>query len=333
MECQKLVLQQGFSIFDNKPLLIKPWTAESSLTKERGDYVLVWVRLCGLGLKFWGKTCLEKIAGLVGKFIKVDGATGEKTRLGYARIMLELEVGQELPDLLLIKDEKGSEISILVEYKWKPVICTLCKGIGHGKDVCRKKQIPAPVVKANTWVWRPVAKGPVQKPYGTVVRTPGAGANPLPTQHVIITPYGGLAYHNSSLITPTTVLTQVTRQEFQTGQGVVSPSRTCIDAVRNRSPTKNGIKEQEEPPGNDDLDYLVTSILQSSAQLITAQVGEINSGESFLFSVVYGYNDDSDRMDLWDQLKDIQDNHDGPWGICGDFNNVLNFNERIGRDV
>ncbi|XP_074305979.1 uncharacterized protein LOC141641207 [Silene latifolia] len=54
----------------------------------------------------------------------------------------------------------------------------------------------------------------------------------------------------------------------------------------------------------------------------------------FIFSVVYGFNDDDgERSKLWNDLKFIKESFPGPLGICGDFNNVLNFNERIGREV
>ncbi|XP_074299005.1 uncharacterized protein LOC141630008 [Silene latifolia] len=69
------------------------------------------------------------------------------------------------------------------------------------------------------------------------------------------------------------------------------------------------------------------------AQAITVQVTEISSGDCFLFTVVYGFNDDGDKLALWQELRLIHDSYSGPWGICRDFNNVLKFNERIGRDV
>ncbi|XP_074290907.1 uncharacterized protein LOC141617632 [Silene latifolia] len=301
MECLNLVLQQGFPIFENKPLIIKPWTEESSLTKERVEFVPIWVRLCRLGLKFWGKSALSKIAGLVGKFLKTDGANEEKTRLGFARVMLEVKVGQELPDKLYFKDEKGVENCILVEYEWKPVICSSCKGIGHGSDVCRKKQasVQVPVEKANTWVWRPVTKVPGPKPSSVV--QPGGLGTATPRSPVRTTLPGG--------------------QELQTGQSSLTPGRSFVETVRSGSPTKDTVGGHEGSP------------VFYSAQLITVHVTEVATGECFLYSVVYGFNHEGDRKDLWDQLKDIKIAHTGPWAVCGDFNSVLNFNERIGRDV
>ncbi|XP_074293375.1 uncharacterized protein LOC141620389 [Silene latifolia] len=78
--------------------------------------------------------------------------------------------------------------------------------------------------------------------------------------------------------------------------------------------------------------FTVTTLLMN-AQVITVKVTEIATGDVFILSVVYGFNEDTERGDLWAHLKLIKDTYSGPWGVCGDFNNVLNFNERIGRDV
>ncbi|XP_074309497.1 uncharacterized protein LOC141643982 [Silene latifolia] len=165
MECKNLVLKQGFSMFNNKPLVVKPWTENASLAKEKFKNVPIWIRLCGLGLKFRGEKCLAKFGGLFGKFMRIDGPTKDKTRLGYARLMVEVQVGQDLPDKIFFKNEKGTEISVLVEYEWRLDICDLCKGIGHTKNMC-KKPTPAPVtpvVRKTTQVWRPIIRDP---PFG-----------------------------------------------------------------------------------------------------------------------------------------------------------------------
>ncbi|XP_074305522.1 uncharacterized protein LOC141640738 [Silene latifolia] len=70
-----------------------------------------------------------------------------------------------------------------------------------------------------------------------------------------------------------------------------------------------------------------------SDQLISAKVKEVASGNEFMFTVVYGSNDEEERLNLWNDLKHIKDSWVGPWCICGDFNNLLDFNERIGRHV
>ncbi|XP_074299953.1 uncharacterized protein LOC141631143 [Silene latifolia] len=70
-----------------------------------------------------------------------------------------------------------------------------------------------------------------------------------------------------------------------------------------------------------------------SSQQIIFRVEETSSGDCFLFTVVYGNNDEIYRRELWRDLRAIKDNHTGAWGICEDFNSLLHFNEREGRPV
>ncbi|XP_074277099.1 uncharacterized protein LOC141600751 [Silene latifolia] len=74
-------------------------------------------------------------------------------------------------------------------------------------------------------------------------------------------------------------------------------------------------------------------LLASSDQHITVEATEISSGDSFWYTVVYGFNSEGERQGLWSQLNNLKDNCSKPWCICGDFNSLLNYNERLGSDV
>ncbi|KAL9227984.1 hypothetical protein vseg_003612 [Gypsophila vaccaria] len=154
------VLKAGHFLFDNKPLIVNPWSEDMELHKTAVKVVPVWVQLNGLPIKFWGKS-LPKIAGLVGKFIQTDKATEHKTKLAYARTMVEMSVDQQCPDQLKFMDEVGIVQTVEVIYEWKPITCNLCKGMGHAGEECRKTK-PAkpkkPPVKRQTQVWKPVTK-------------------------------------------------------------------------------------------------------------------------------------------------------------------------------
>ncbi|XP_074283992.1 uncharacterized protein LOC141608550 [Silene latifolia] len=136
LEMKEKVLKSGHYLFDNKPLIVKGWTCEADMTKDTVTTVPVWIKLHKLPLKFWGKG-LPKIANLIGNFIKGDLATEEKTRLNFARVMIELKVNQQLPGMVKFKDELGQMIKIDVEYEWKPITCAHCKGVGHETLNCR----------------------------------------------------------------------------------------------------------------------------------------------------------------------------------------------------
>ncbi|XP_074266067.1 uncharacterized protein LOC141588528 [Silene latifolia] len=124
------ILRHGHFLFDNKPLIVREWTADVTLEKEEVKEVPVWVKILNLPLKFWGK-CLPRIAGLLGKFVRCDEATEAKTRLGFARVMIDVPFGKPIPDDVKFMDTDGSVVSLKVEFEWKPLLCTQCKGIGH----------------------------------------------------------------------------------------------------------------------------------------------------------------------------------------------------------
>ncbi|XP_074302371.1 uncharacterized protein LOC141633929 [Silene latifolia] len=152
------VLQQGHFLFDNKPLIVRPWSADVELVKSDVKDVPVWVRFMNLPLKFWGKS-LPKLAGLLGKFVQCDAATKDKTRLGFARVMVEVPFGKAIHASVKFLDEDGIVVTIKVECEWKPVLCKKCQGVGHEATNCRKASPPqsqkVTVPKEGQKQWRP----------------------------------------------------------------------------------------------------------------------------------------------------------------------------------
>ncbi|XP_074305653.1 uncharacterized protein LOC141640873 [Silene latifolia] len=137
MKDKKEVLNAGYHMFDNKPLIVKPWQEDIDLLKEEVKVMPAWIQIHGLPLKFWG-TCLPSIAGLVGPYVKSDAATANKTRLGFARTMVELKVGQVFPSTVKFRDENGKVVILNVEYEWKPLLCDKCKGLGHEAKIAER---------------------------------------------------------------------------------------------------------------------------------------------------------------------------------------------------
>ncbi|XP_074289212.1 uncharacterized protein LOC141614360 [Silene latifolia] len=136
-EMKQAVLASGHFLFNNKPLVIKAWRPDIELEKENIKNLPAWIRLNGLHLKFRGNS-LPKIANLVVTYVKSVTATEQKTRLGFARVMMELKLGQKFPEKIKFLDEKKQVIYVPVVYEWKPSVCTKCNQIGHDQDKCRK---------------------------------------------------------------------------------------------------------------------------------------------------------------------------------------------------
>jgi hypothetical protein len=51
--------------------------------------------------------------------------------LGYACVLVEVDVNSGFPKEIFISRMKGETLSIGVEYPWLPPKCSLCAGFGH----------------------------------------------------------------------------------------------------------------------------------------------------------------------------------------------------------
>ncbi|XP_074283687.1 uncharacterized protein LOC141608223 [Silene latifolia] len=146
MEHRKSFFEKGMFLFDGKHVIVRPWEPNTKITKISVKTVPIWVKLMGLDLKFWGTKCLEKLASIIGKFVRVNDLTLDKSLLGFARVMVEVGIDQHFLEKIMFMDEMGQNVTVLVEYEWLPVTCTKCKGIGHKEMQCRR---------GNGWVMRP----------------------------------------------------------------------------------------------------------------------------------------------------------------------------------
>ncbi|XP_074291904.1 uncharacterized protein LOC141618721 [Silene latifolia] len=150
------ILQQGHFLFDNKPLIIRPWSEDAALEKEEIKEVPVWVKIHNLPLKFWGK-CLPRIAGLMGKFVRCDGATTEKTRLSFARVMIDVPFGKPIPSNVKFMDSDGSILSLKCRKEKKGDTKKVPAQKG-GQKQWRPKQAVVPVPSTS------VASPPISAP-------------------------------------------------------------------------------------------------------------------------------------------------------------------------
>uniref|UniRef100_A0A803P4D5 DUF4283 domain-containing protein n=1 Tax=Cannabis sativa TaxID=3483 RepID=A0A803P4D5_CANSA len=113
---------------------------KEKIDKEDTSNVPIWIQLDDLQLKYWGKKSLFKIVGQLGVPIMVDDVTKERDKLSYPRVLIEVSIKQEFPNLIYFEDEFGSNVSVAITYEWKPTICSHCKGMGHSSGECRRKE-------------------------------------------------------------------------------------------------------------------------------------------------------------------------------------------------
>ena len=130
---------EGHYFFDKKPIILKAWSPDVDFAKEDIKTLPVWVQL-QLALKYWGETSLHKIVAQIGDPIKRDEATRNREKLQYARILVEIKIDQDLPEVIFFINEHGDKINVPVHYEWSPIRCGNCQNFGHEDKICKMKK-------------------------------------------------------------------------------------------------------------------------------------------------------------------------------------------------
>ncbi|XP_074289036.1 uncharacterized protein LOC141614179 [Silene latifolia] len=297
-------------------------------------------------------------------------ATEEKTRLNFARVMIELQVNQKLPDMVKFKDELGQLIKIEVEYEWKPVTCDFCKGVGHEAKDCRwkkqgDKKKETKVVRKE---WRPIAGKAVEKvpelgndtsgeaPEIQENTTKDGGVSPLSRVSCSAKGEQGTVkrlvilgrqdareegYSDSNFGAHS--YTEVVQRSgtVQQQQGVSGSEETKIkpcnfNKVANSFSTSWSISTNSRFHKGGRIWVLwqpakfQIQFLEYDAQFIHMKVESLLSKESFYLTYIYAFNGIHERTPLWSKLRRIATTMRGPWAMGGDFNYVLAHSERCG---
>ncbi|XP_062080776.1 uncharacterized protein LOC133785571 [Humulus lupulus] len=134
------VLNGGYIFLNKRPMVMKAWDPNTNFKKEDVRTVPIWIQISDLDLKYWGEKLLFKIVGQLGKPVQVDLVTKERNKLNFPRVLIEVSLKQDFPELIYFEDEYGCNVSVSVMYEWKPIVCGHCKGMGHTTDICRKKE-------------------------------------------------------------------------------------------------------------------------------------------------------------------------------------------------
>lgn len=136
MDIRDKVLE-GYYFFDNKHLIMKPWDAEMNMENEELPYLPVWIQL-RLNFKYQDERALFKIVRQIGQPLKRDDATKNRDKLQYARVLVEYNMKQKLPDQLQLLNEHGEMNDVGIHYEWKLEYCDNCRMVGHVSTDCRK---------------------------------------------------------------------------------------------------------------------------------------------------------------------------------------------------
>lgn len=171
-------IQGSIYHFDNKPLIVKEWSLHLEFTREKPLTVPIWIKFPRLNFKYWRPKGLSKIGSLVKKPLIVDHNTRKKN-LKFTRLLVEVKMGVQLPDVVIFRNEKGKLIEQNVSYDWKPTLCKHSSKYGHTNDEYKlKKKQPNTPQEQQTKPIEPkqVGKGKVnERPQATGLKQDDRG--------------------------------------------------------------------------------------------------------------------------------------------------------------
>lgn len=101
----------------------------------------VWINLLGLPLHCWNPRALSEIVSMVGKPILTNKLTYTKENLSHARLLVEIDVSEELVKSIQMKFPTRKTRNQGVIYEHIPKFCGVCKMFGHSTPSCNANKI------------------------------------------------------------------------------------------------------------------------------------------------------------------------------------------------
>ena len=126
----------------NRPIILKQWCPDFDFGKEFLAEILLWVNFTKLTLNCLGVGSLSRIASAIGVPLFADECTTKKTRISYARMLIEVNVTKSIPQQITVMDPNGRTFLQEVVLEWKPQFCDKFQKIGHQCQSVTQEEIP-----------------------------------------------------------------------------------------------------------------------------------------------------------------------------------------------
>ncbi|XP_070002870.1 uncharacterized protein [Nicotiana sylvestris] len=330
------VIQQGPYTFQNRPMILKQWEPDFQLSKELTRNVPIWVIFPSLPIQFWSKENLGRIASYLEKLICSDKLTANCDRISYARILIEMDISQKLPDSLMIEVADGKYKEQMLECEWKPAYCEECLQLGQHTESCTKvqqaqRQVNQQHVKPKKQQKKKQQAGQWRVKIVNEKDQKEKEDSPEP--------------HQEENIDAEYSQQKRRGKQIMKDQGQINrKGHCCLETkIKPRSVAKVRAKFSREWKVYSDetinergwiwilwKEQLVqVNIILFSDQLVHCKVKDKSTQNTFDITFVYGKNTIAERRNLWGQLRQIQSNIQEAWLLTGDFNNMLSVDDRI----
>ncbi|KAG5583273.1 hypothetical protein H5410_053900 [Solanum commersonii] len=327
-----------------KPIVLKAWTASFNFEEEFPTEIPLWVKFPKLPLNCWSGNSLSRIASQAGTPIYADECTAKQTRISFARMLIEVNLTKPLPHDIAVMDPNGRVFTQAVEYDWKSLFYDKCQTIGHVSPLEPRK------IEANGQPSK--GRAPAKKD-DHVVAIKGSSSSKqakIDREAARIGP-AALEVEVENINTPIRGNGLSSNTEFNLANfPALSPTTTKCRNNPSATVRKGGRPEASMPPDR---------VKQHRASRVMNNIvpgwGHMNKYHSAsdgriwiiwdtnsygvkkirlidfecMLTVIYGYNTGEQRKPLWNALKALGPGNNIPWIISGDFNALLNTQDRI----
>jgi hypothetical protein len=93
-----------------------------------------------LPMEFGSPICLSYVASSFGNPLYADSVTEEQQRLGFAHILVDVNLNSDFPREVELDMGAGERITIGIYYPWIPPKCKACNLFGHVAFACSKQE-------------------------------------------------------------------------------------------------------------------------------------------------------------------------------------------------
>ncbi|XP_074283816.1 uncharacterized protein LOC141608352 [Silene latifolia] len=122
-------------------LILKQWSPTFSKEMDSVSVVPAWVLFPDLDPFMWSEKVLSKMASVVGKPLFADLPTTFKSKLSFARVLVEVDVAGTLPTSVTLSSPYHGEVEQRIIYEWLPYYDPLLRKLGHVKEKCKFTKI------------------------------------------------------------------------------------------------------------------------------------------------------------------------------------------------
>lgn len=135
------ILCGGPWIIAGQTLTVRKWNPGFDPMTDVIGKMAVWVRICGLPVKYFRDFAVEKIGKILGEVVRVDPVTIGQARGKFARLCVEVDLSKPLRPFVEVES-----VAYNVVYEGISMICFECGCYGHSKDKCPTVIISPPAV-------------------------------------------------------------------------------------------------------------------------------------------------------------------------------------------